>query len=333
MLKGESVVDVTGSLLRRCARKILTINDINMPKRTRSEVAAAKQEKKEGSEQQEEQTSQPSKDENGDEEDENITTFQLDFKKDKHIPCERRECSSPSSHSLIFTHGAGGGLESAAMKSFASGFSRHGRITSFQGNMNLTSRVGMFRTVVSHQQEEHDKDAIVLGGRSMGARAAVLATLELVSEGVEVKALVLVSYPLTASKNGKQEREYERREKILLDLPESTDVLFICGTKDVQCDIEALNEVREGMRGRSWMVKARDADHGMSVVPKAGTQACGELMGEVAARWLEERDQEKRICEIHWDKEEDKACQGAWEQDVTVSNGDVKVSAKRRKTS
>ncbi|CZT18390.1 uncharacterized protein RCC_04234 [Ramularia collo-cygni] len=297
-----------------------------MPKRTRAEVAAANREGEEREqENDEENTSQ--RDENA-----NIKTFTIPFKKDKTISCETREYSPSTSQSLIFTHGAGGGLESAAMRSFAAGFSRHGRITSFQGNMNLSSRVGMFQTVVSHHQEKHENDPLVLGGRSMGARAAVLAALELISEGVEVQALVLVSYPLTASKNGKQEREFERREKILLDLPESLHVLFVCGTKDVQCDLEALEEVRNEMRANSWMVEVRDADHGMGVVLKAGTRAVGEMTGEVAARWLAERDREKRVCEIHWDKEEEKACQESWRNCVVDKGDKADVNEKKMKT-
>lgn len=265
--------------------------------------------------------------------DENLTTFQLDFKKDKHIYCETRQCfSTKSSPSLIFTHGAGGGLESSAMRTFATGFSRCGRITSFRGNMNLTSRVGMFRTVISHHQEEHKESALVLGGRSMGARAAVLTALELISEGIEVQALVLVSYPLTATKNGKQEREFERREKILLDLPDSVDVLFVSGTRDVMCELEALAELRQEMKAESWMVEAKDADHGMTLVPKAGTQEFGELMGEVAARWLEERDKEKRFCEVYWNVEEETACQGSWcESRAAVGEASQPAEKKRKK--
>lgn len=305
-----------------------------MPKRTRAQVAAAKQqEEQEG---QNEEEHQPNKDKAEDEDqvgDENLTTFQLPFKKDKQIHCETRECPSPSSSApLIFTHGAGGGLESAAMRSFAAGFSRCGRITSFQGNMNLTSRVGMFRTVASHHQEEQKGSTLILGGRSMGARAAVLAALELISEGVEVQALVLVSYPLTASKNGKQEREFERREKILLDLPEDVDVLFVGGTRDVQCDLEALAEIRREMKGKSWIVQVNGADHGMNLSPKVGTQAVGELVGEVAARWLGDRDQERRLCEVSWDAEGEKAVQGEWREDnIAVGEKTQQANGKKRK--
>lgn len=198
--------------------------------------------------------------------------------------------------------------------------------------MNLTSRVGMFRTLVSHHQEEQKESALVLGGRSMGARAAVLTTLELISEGVEIQALVLVSYPLTASKNGKQEREFERREKILLDLPEKVDVLFVSGTRDVQCELETLRQVRKDMKAGSWIVEVRDADHGMGVVPKAGTENVGKLMGEAAAKWLLERDDGKRACEVYWDAEERKACQREWRKHSSSVEEESSVSAKKRKT-
>lgn len=308
-----------------------------MPKRIRAAVTAAKKRETTESEVQESEISSPARqineDGEGDEaEDADLIAFQLPFKKDKQIPCETRSCPSlDTSPSMIFTHGAGGGLESSAMRSFAAGFARCGRITSFQGNMNLTSRVNMFRVVADHHSEKHRHDSLILGGRSMGARAAVLTALELISESVEVHALILVSYPLTASKNGKQEREFERREKILLDLPESVDVLFVSGTRDVQCNLEALKNVREEMKAKSWMVEAKGADHGMEIVPKVGTNEMGELMGEVAANWLKKRDEGKRLCEICWDDEEGKACQEEWQ------SGDAATDAqqpghKKRKT-
>lgn len=272
-----------------------------MPKRTQSEIT-----------QDEEAASQKRHQKEDEGQEATPNTFQIPFKKDKHITCETRNRPGSSLPSLIFTHGAGGGLESAAMRSFATGFSHCGRVTSFQGNMNLTSRVAMFRAVVEHHQEKSKEDVLVLGGRSMGARAAVLAALELIADGKEVQALILVSYPLTASKNGKQEREFERREKILLDLPGNVDVLFVSGTRDVQCDLKALRELRESMKAGSWIVEARGADHGMGLAPKTGTDEVGQLMGEVAARWLEEKNGERRSCEIRWDGEEDKACQGDW---------------------
>jgi hypothetical protein len=95
-----------------------------MPKRTRAEVAKAKQKEEEEEEKkleeipnEEEEPKQDGKQQSdaadvenhAEEEEENLTTFQLPFKKDKHIPCEARTAPNSGSSSLIFTHGAGGG--------------------------------------------------------------------------------------------------------------------------------------------------------------------------------------------------------------------------------
>lgn len=74
---------------------------------------------------------------------------------------------------MIFNQGAGGTLAADAVTNFASGFSAVSAILCFQGNMNLKSRVNCFSAVMADQQFTSG-----LGGRSMGARAAVMAAKE-----------------------------------------------------------------------------------------------------------------------------------------------------------
>lgn len=89
--------------------------------------------------------------------------FQVPTKDNKDIQCERRgKAAKPS---LIFTHGAGGGLSNAATKDFADGFAEKAAVVSFQGNMNLTGRMRSFQTVLEHEKITTD---CALGGRSMG---------------------------------------------------------------------------------------------------------------------------------------------------------------------
>lgn len=153
----------------------------------------------------------------------------------------------------------------------------------------------------------------VLGGRSMGARAAVVAAGELETRGLIAngeadangeetrvklnKRLVLVSYPLIAG-NGKGESKMEEREKLLLDLPASFEVLFIIGTRDSMCPLENLQEVREKMAAKSWLVRVEGANHGMEVKPKGKMGEVVEETGRVAALWLEARNTERRESRI-----------------------------------
>ena len=209
------------------------------------------------------------------------------------ISCLR---SGASPTGLIFTHGAGGTLSAPVVVNFTAGFS-HGRtMLSFQGSMNLGSRVKAFKAVAEHEGSER---AIALGGRSMGARAAVIAVKE-VQNGRERK-LVLVSYPLIGPKG-------EVRDRILLGLVEGgVEVLFISGTKDGMMDFEKLEEVRGEMKVKTWVVRVERADHGMNVTPKKATQEVGEMTGRVASKWLRDPTLFQQDCVIRWDDEEGEA--------------------------
>lgn len=168
--------------------------------------------------------------------------------------------------------------------------------------MNLPSRVKMFDAVISHHAQSAPVTA--LGGRSMGARAAVMA-----AEGKEeVKALVLVSYPLHTG-NG------DMRDEILLAIEEGVKVLFVVGDRDEMCDLEKLEDVRGKMSAESWRIVVESADHGMTVKPKAGTQSVGELTGKVVAEWLKSVSEEGQGKEgrISWDSEETTGIWSGWE--------------------
>ncbi|KAK3642775.1 hypothetical protein LTR56_010599 [Elasticomyces elasticus] len=203
---------------------------------------------------------------------------------DKTVPCERRgEGDSPA---LIWTHGAGGGLAAPATSQFADGFSEHSPIVSFQGSMNLPSRTKIFHTVMEHQDFD-----LALGGRSMGARAATIAAVE---QDRKTKALVLVSFPLVGGKKG------ESREQILLDLPDTIDVLFISGDRDSMCDLEQLREVIERMRAKCWLVTVKGADHGMSWSPAGTVATMRQKTGAIAAEWLQKHSSDERYYELSW---------------------------------
>ncbi|KAJ8114055.1 hypothetical protein OPT61_g3973 [Boeremia exigua] len=185
---------------------------------------------------------------------------------------------------LVFTHGAGGTLSAPAVVHFCTGFSSTSAtpLLAFQGSMNLGARVKGFHACHAHvtrTTEAHSKQVLVFGGRSMGARAAVVAATQIASEKTDVEArLILVSYPLQGPK--------DVRDQILLDLPERSEVLFVVGDRDTMCPIELLEQVRRKMKAASRLVIVRGADHGMNVKPASKTREVGEETGRVAARWL-----------------------------------------------
>jgi predicted alpha/beta-hydrolase family hydrolase len=197
---------------------------------------------------------------------------------------------------LIFTHGAGGTLSAPAVVDFCSGVSVTNTVTvlAFQGSMNLGSRVKGFRACVEYVEGEREEgrkksggkraqaSGLLVGGRSMGARAAVMAVLEKKEEKEKEKEggvdLVLVSYPLKGPK--------DVRDQILLDLPASVNVLFIIGEKDAMCPLDLLNHVRNSMKAKTQLVVVKGADHGMKGGGVKLEKERGEETGRVAVKWL-----------------------------------------------
>ncbi|KAK3718892.1 hypothetical protein LTR37_004808 [Vermiconidia calcicola] len=234
--------------------------------------------------------------------DQSVQSFAVPSSIGKDIACERRGATDHPP-ALIFTHGAGGGLSNPATALFADGFAEVSPVVSFKGNMNMKSRVNSFQAVIEHEEAQTS----ALGGRSMGARAAVLTAQE--SEG-QTKALVQVSYPMVGASKG------DSREQILLDLPEGIDVLFISGSKDSMCDLKHLHKVVKKMKARSWIVEVTDADHGMGLKPKASEEPMRKHMGKLAAQWLLDRDEEKCYCTLSWDKDEGEVTSSGWQKDA-----------------
>lgn len=194
------------------------------------------------------------------------------------------ELQNTGSPSLIFTHGAGGTLSSDGIANFSSSFATRSSVVCFKGNMNLTSRVKMFSEVIRNQNF-----ATCLGGRSMGARAAVMAATS------DTQQLVLASYPLHTNK--------ETRDQILLDIHPNVNVLFVVGDKDNMCALSRLQPIRNKMKCKTWLLVVQGADHGMSMSPKNATAAVGIKAGAIAAEWIMARDNSKREGRLGWDQD------------------------------
>ncbi|CAF9916551.1 MAG: hypothetical protein HETSPECPRED_002947 [Heterodermia speciosa] len=203
---------------------------------------------------------------------------------DKSPGDDATEFQNTKTPSLIFTHGAGGTLSSDGIANFSSGFATQSPVVCFKGNMNLTSRVKMFSEVMRNQDF-----AACLGGRSMGARAAVMAATP------DTQQLVLASYPLHTNK--------ETRDQILLDIEPGVDVLFVIGDKDTMCHLSRLQTVRDKMKCKTWLLVVHGADHGMNMSPKSATAAIGIKTGVIAAEWAIARDNSKREGRLSWDQD------------------------------
>lgn len=184
---------------------------------------------------------------------------------------------------FIFTHGAGGTLSADAVVNFCTGYSTGASILAFQGSMNLKARTKGFHACISHLETTNSNaKSLVLGGRSMGARAAVIATTEHLassSKSPPDMKLILVSYPLKGPKD-------DIRDQILLELPASVGVLFVIGDKDAMCPLELLDKTRKKMTAKSRLVVVKGADHGMHVKGKDKEKKAGEETGMRAWDWV-----------------------------------------------
>jgi predicted alpha/beta-hydrolase family hydrolase len=240
----------------------------------------------------------------------------------KPIPCLHHPPFT-ASPSLIFTHGAGGDLSAPAVVNFSTGFTAVSPLLCFAGSSHLASRASSFAAVVAHEQGCREEGFTgALGGRSLGARAAVVAATEMVKSGdVGEMRLVLVSYPLLGPKG-------DVRDEILLALPKEVDVLFISGDRDRMCDLEKLNEVRPRMEARSRLVIVKGADHGMNVTPKKATATIGEETGRLAANWLKGMLPALLVHEIRWDEEEGKVSMGPHLEQDGLKGSNAKIMEK-----
>ncbi|KAG8529716.1 uncharacterized protein KY384_005197 [Bacidia gigantensis] len=197
------------------------------------------------------------------------------------------------SPALIFTHGAGGTIKADAVVNFAKGFATLSPILTFQGTMNLKARTTAF-TAVSEDQNFFK----CFGGRSMGARAAVLASIERTTH------LVLVSYPLHTDK--------DVRDQILLDLSADKKTIFVSGDRDSMCDIDRLQEIRDKMKAKSWLCLVEGADHSMSVKPKSASASIVSKTGEIVAKWLDHLDEKTTEGRLSWNAEEGEVRWSGW---------------------
>lgn len=232
----------------------------------------------------------------GDETSDSYESFTVTSQDGKDIPCQKWQYngSGKARTTLIFTHGAGGGLNNPATKLFAEGYASKGSIICFQGTMNLKSRLKSFQNVLDHLQDQDSKQKFAVGGRSMGARAAVM----LAQSNEAIKSLVLVSYPLTSPKG-------DLRDEILLELPEDKRVLFVTGSNDNMCETGELQKVAKKMKATSVIRVVEGADHGMSLskVPQGQNKAetvekVRRISGEEAADWVADKLNFKNLSSL-----------------------------------
>jgi predicted alpha/beta-hydrolase family hydrolase len=131
--------------------------------------------------------------------------------------------------------------------------------------------------VVSRTLEELRPRRLIIGGRSMGGRAASM----LAAGGFRCDGLLLLAYPLHPA--GKPDR---LRDAHLPSIEQP--VLCINGTRDALCTRELMERVLRGV-GTSWQMHwIEGADHSFHVLKSSGRTDAEVLeeIGDVSERWM-----------------------------------------------
>jgi predicted alpha/beta-hydrolase family hydrolase len=131
--------------------------------------------------------------------------------------------------------------------------------------------------VVARAREELRPRRLIIGGRSMGGRAASM----LASRGFDADGLLLLAYPLHPAGKPEQLRDAHLPA---IEMP----VLCINGTRDALCTRELMERVLQRV-GPNWTMHwVESADHSFHVL-KASGRTDGQVMeeiGDVSGGWL-----------------------------------------------
>jgi predicted alpha/beta-hydrolase family hydrolase len=134
-----------------------------------------------------------------------------------------------------------------------------------------------FSAVVDHVRKELNPSRLIVGGRSMGGRAASM----LAAEGFDCDGLLLLAYPLHPEGKPEQLRDAH--------LPSiNVPALCINGTRDGLCRKDLMEEVLTRVGKNFTMHWLEGADHSFHVLKSSGRNdaAVLEEVGKVSERWL-----------------------------------------------
>jgi len=194
----------------------------------------------------------------------------------------------PARQTFVCAHGAGGHKSDGGMERLAAtlrprGFDlvRFNFLYREKGSARpdpMPQLKQCIEAVAARTRAELNPKRLLLGGRSMGARAASM----LVADGYSCDGLLLFAYPLhPAGKPG---------ELRIAHLPKiSVPVLCFNGTRDALCTRELMESALGTVRTRWDMHWLEGADHSFRVLKSSGRSEAHlyEEIGETSARWLE----------------------------------------------
>ena len=124
--------------------------------------------------------------------------------------------------------------------------------------------------VAAHARREIAPQTLILGGRSMGGRAASM----LAAEGFSCDGLLLLAYPLHPAGRPEELRDAHLAK---IEVP----VLCLSGTRDALCRRDLMEGVVDRLTERWTMHWLEGADHGFHVLKGSG-KSDEDVLGEIA---------------------------------------------------
>jgi uncharacterized protein len=180
---------------------------------------------------------------------------------------------------VLFAPGAGAPSTSPWMERWAARLATLGEVRRFDYPYMVAGRRSPDRLpalIAAHREalaaaRGASQRPVVLAGKSMGSRVGCHVALE-----EAVRAVVCLGYPLRSPRG-------ELRKDVLLAL--RTPVLFVQGTRDPLCPLDALEEVRRAMAAPSALHVVQGGNHSLEVGARE-LRARGETQEEVDGRAL-----------------------------------------------
>lgn len=188
--------------------------------------------------------------------------------------------ASPTGTLFVCAHGAGGhmsdrGLCAATGRLRGRGLDvvRFNFLYSEQGARRpdpMPRLTECFAAVVAHARREVGAARLLIGGRSMGGRAASM----MAAEGFACDGLLLLAYPLHPAGQPEKLRA-AHLERI------AVPVLCVTGTRDALCTRALMERAIRPLGSRWTMHWLEGADHGFHVLKRSG-RTDGDVLDEMA---------------------------------------------------
>jgi predicted alpha/beta-hydrolase family hydrolase len=195
--------------------------------------------------------------------------------------------SGPATALFVCAHGAGGSMDDRGMLQTAQALRARGLDVVRFNFLYKEKRSGRpdpmpvlqkcIEAVIAHIRTEREPQRLLIGGRSMGGRAASM----LAADGFASDGLLLLAYPLHPAGQPEKLRDAH--------LPSITmPTLCLNGTRDALCDRALMEAVLKRVGPRFEMHWLDGADHSFHVLKSSGRTDADVLaeIGSVTAEWL-----------------------------------------------